>query len=188
MNLQTRPSLGFPGAVQPNFKKDDHKEDDEPESVFGKVMILFFKKQKSKVTEVETFLRQTHADCRTLSAYFGFEEGRKWEEVLMVFYQFRESFQKAIREMRIKRQKEQRKQSQNEKKSQLAGLIKNRPKKEEVVKKFNFSPDSPNGDGGQQSAAQSKSGAQGKGKASAMYAAYKNSQKQGASHSKKTWV
>ena len=106
-----------------------------------------------------------------------------------MFYQFRVQFNKAVREMEIKRQKEQRKQSQNEKKSQLAGLIKNRPKKEEVVKKFDFSPDSPSGNSQSQSRAQgNKTKAHGgKGKASAMYEAYKNSQKMGASHSKKAW-
>merc|ERR550525_2256401 len=201
---------GFPGSIQPAFMKKQHSpsptsnQDDDlgDDGMFGKVMILFFKKQRSSVTELETFLKKTRAESRALGAYFGFEEGRKWEEFLLVFHQFREQFSKAVREMNVRRQKEQRKQNQNEKKSQLAEAMKNRPKKEEVVRKFNFSPDADQenvhekGGGsvilGQQAkdakSAPKKSSNSSKGKASAMYAAYKNNQKQGVSHSKKTWV
>ena len=175
--------MGVPGKINPNFAKnndDDGKDDDETENMFGKVMILFHKKQNSKVTEVENFLKKTQQDCKKCAAYFGFEEGKKWEEVLVVFYLFREQFQKAVREMQIKRQKEQRKQNQNEKKNQLAAKLANQPKKEDVVKKVNMDLDNMSDDTGKDNDKRSSQ----KGKASAMYAAYKKSQKGNAAHKK----
>ena len=171
--------MGIPGKVNPNFAKDDGKEDDDTENVFGRVMMLFYKKQNSKVVEVENFLKKTQQDCKKMATYFGFEEGKNWEEVLVVFYLFREQFSKAIREMQIKRQKEQRKQNQNEKKNQLAAKLANQPKKEEVVKTLNMDLDS---DANPQQDSQKRTSQ--KGKASAMYAAYKKSQKGTAAHKK----
>merc|ERR1719461_2703558 len=108
----------MPGKIGVNFgKADDSKSEEMEENMFGKVMILFHKKQNSKVTEVETFLKKTQMDSKKLGQYFGFEEGKKWEEILIVFHLFREQFSKALRELTIKRQKEQRKQNQNDKKS-----------------------------------------------------------------------
>merc|ERR1712228_429708 len=70
--------MGMPGKVGLNFSKvDDSKSEDMEENMFGKVMILFHKKQNSKVTEVETFLKKTQMDRKKLSAYFGFEEEKK---------------------------------------------------------------------------------------------------------------
>merc|ERR1712187_824525 len=48
--------MGMPGKVGVNFGKQEddkkeNKEDDETENVFGKVMMLFYKKQNSKITE-----------------------------------------------------------------------------------------------------------------------------------------
>merc|ERR1712110_643708 len=170
--------MGMPGKVGINFGKvvDDSKSEDMEENMFGKVMILFHKKQNSKVTEVETFLKKTQMDCKKLSAYFGFEEEKKWEEVLLVFHLFREQFSKALRELTIKRQKEQRKQNQNEKKNKLA----KQPKKSEVVKTMNLDLDS-NQDGNDKKAAASSSQ---KGKASAMYAAFVKNKKGNLAHKK----
>merc|ERR1712151_211840 len=73
--------MGMPGKVGVNFgKQEDLKSDEMEENMFGKVMILFHKRQNSKVTEVETFLKKTQMECKKLSAYFGFEEEKKWEE------------------------------------------------------------------------------------------------------------
>merc|ERR1712176_1738985 len=166
--------MGMPGKVGGNFgKQDDTKMDDMEENMFGKVMILFHKRQNSKVTEVETFLKKTQMECKKLSSYFGFEEEKKWEEILMVFHLFRESFSKALRELTIKRQKEQRKQNQNEKKSQLAAKLAKQPKKSEVVKTMNLDLDS-NAD---QSDQQKTTSTSQKGKASAMYAAFVKNKK-----------
>merc|ERR1712019_282645 len=166
--------MGMPGKVGVNFgKQEDAKMDDMEENMFGKVMILFHKRQNSKVTEVETFLKKTQMECKKLSAYFGFEEEKKWEEILMVFHLFRESFSKALRELTIKRQKEQRKQNQNEKKSQLAAKLAKQPKKSEVVKTMNLDLDS-NAD---QSEQQKTTSTSQKGKASAMYAAFVKNKK-----------
>merc|ERR1719361_1768985 len=173
--------MGMPGKVGMNFGKvvDDSKSDEIEENMFGKVMILFHKKQNSKVTEVETFLKKTQMDCKKLSAYFGFEEEKKWEEVLLVFIYFREQFSKALRELTIKRQKDQRKQNQNEKKSQLAAKLAKQPKKSDVVKSMNMDLDS-NGIDNKTAAASSSQ----KGKASAMYAAFVKNKKGGAAHKK----
>eukprot|EP01083_Nonionella_stella_P198455 728591_1 len=70
--------MGGFGKVQPNFQKDEELKfelEDDEENAFGKVMILFHKKQKSKVTEVETFFKKIQVDVKKLSTYFGFEEG-----------------------------------------------------------------------------------------------------------------
>merc|ERR1711933_53842 len=166
--------MGMPGKIGVNFgKADDSKSEEMEENMFGKVMILFHKKQNSKVTEVETFLKKTQMDCKKLSAYFGFEEEKKWEEVLLVFHLFREQFSKALRELTIKRQKEQRKLNQNEKKNQLAAKLANQPKKSDVVKTMNLDLDS-NDDGNDKKSASSSSQ---KGKASAMYAAFVKNKK-----------
>ena len=114
-----------------------------------------------------------------MASYFGFEEGKNWEEILLVFHLFREQFCKAIREMQVKRQKEQRRQNQNEKKNQLAAKLANQPKKEEVVKTLNLDLDA---DDNPQQDTQKRSPR--KGQASAMYAAYKKSQKGNAAHKK----
>merc|ERR1711971_551215 len=68
--------MGLPGKVGLNFGKGkaDEKMDDIEENSFGKTMILFHKRQNSKVTEVETFLKKTQMECKKLSSYFGFEE------------------------------------------------------------------------------------------------------------------
>merc|ERR1712176_1186348 len=176
--------MGMPGKVGGNFgKQDDSKSEEMEENMFGKVMILFHKKQNSKVTEVETFLKKTQMDCKKLSAYFGFEEEKKWEEILLVFHQFRLQFGKALRELTIKRQKEQRKLNQNEKKNQLAAKLAIQPKKSDVVKTMNLDLDS-NEDGNDKKSTSSSQ----KGKASAMYAAFVKNKKSNAAHSTKTWV
>merc|ERR1712048_15770 len=120
----------------------------------------------------ETFLKKTQMDCKKLSAYFGFEEEKKWEEVLLVFHLFREQFSKALREMNIKRQKEQRKQNQNEKKNQLAAKLAKQSKKEDVVKSLNLDLDN---DSNPSETTEKRDSH--KGKASAMYAAFKKSKK-----------
>ena len=170
--------MGLPGKINPTFAREDSKDDDDTENMFGKVMLLFHRKQNSKVTEVENFLKKTQQDCKKMASYFGFEEGKNWEEILLVFHLFREQFCKAIREMQVKRQKEQRRQNQNEKKNQLAAKLANQPKKEEVVKTLNLDLD----DDSPQQDTQKRSPR--KGKASAMYAAYKKSQKGNAAHKK----
>eukprot|EP00483_Globobulimina_turgida_P000140 UN00140 len=134
--------LGGFGKVSPNFKKnavqdtkeDEDDDDDEIENVFGKVMMLFHKKQNSKVTEVETFLKRTQMDLKKMATYFGFEEGKKWEEIFVVFYLFREQFRKSLREMQIKRQKQQRKKNQKKTKDQLAAKLAHPPKKRRCCK------------------------------------------------------
>merc|ERR1712129_315015 len=106
-------------------------------------------------------------------------EEKKWEEVLTVFYLFRESFGKALREMNIKRQKEQRKQNQNDKKNMLAAKLAKQPKKSDVVKTMNMDLDS----SGDQKDQQKTSSSQ-KGKASAMYAAFVKNKKGTSAHKK----
>eukprot|EP01084_Bolivina_argentea_P158807 276634_1 len=168
--------LGGYGKVSVGMSAEEGKDDDEDETenVFGKVMMLFHKKQKSKVTEVETFLKKTQQETKKLGTYYGFEEGKKWEEILIVFYSFREKFMKALREQQIKKAKEQRKLNQNEKKNQLAAKLALQPKKEDVVKTLNLDMDLDADSNEEQKSTKSGSG---KGKASAMYAAFKKSKK-----------
>lgn len=177
--------MGLPGSYKPNFAKkapaaaavEDAKEDDLEENVFGKVMLIFSKGQNSKVTEVETMLKRTQIECKELATYFGFEDGKKWEEVLGVFYQFRERFMKAARELEMKRQKEERKQKQNETKQALQeGLLKRKDRKD--IPQLNKVVNPDDDEAAVATSSKAPTGA------SAMYAAFKKSKKSNAAHKK----
>eukprot|EP00485_Elphidium_margaritaceum_P001784 CAMPEP_0202694076 /NCGR_PEP_ID=MMETSP1385-20130828/8027_1 /ASSEMBLY_ACC=CAM_ASM_000861 /TAXON_ID=933848 /ORGANISM="Elphidium margaritaceum" /LENGTH=629 /DNA_ID=CAMNT_0049349857 /DNA_START=22 /DNA_END=1911 /DNA_ORIENTATION=+ len=177
--------MGLPSSVKPGFAKqlEVSSAEEETENVFGKVMIIFHKKQNSKVTEVENFFQKTQQECKKLATYFGFEEGKKWEEMLVVFYLFREQFQKAVREMQMRRQKEQRKQSQMEKKNMLEAKLANQPRKEEVMKTMHVDlDDKVNGKPTSEDANAKR--ASETSKASAMYAAFQKEKQGKAAHKK----
>eukprot|EP01084_Bolivina_argentea_P059611 108886_1 len=101
---------------------------------------------------------------------------------------FREQLIKSLRELMVRQEKEKRKQSQNEKKNQLAGKLAKRPPKEDiskVVKTVNMDDMDNKNDGDKES--NTKSGSS-KGKAQSMYADYMKKKKQtGPASNKNMW-
>lgn len=162
MELETYPTLssglGMPGKIIPSFMKGGKKsvnnklaadDEDEEENMFGKVMLLFYKKSNSKVTDVDTQLKTTQMQARKMAIFFGFEESKKWEEMLCIFDAFRDNFIKAQREILARRERKHRLDMQNEKRKALANKLAHRPPKH-TIKYAGFDGDASadNGDGG----------------------------------------
>eukprot|EP01084_Bolivina_argentea_P298861 515080_1 len=97
------PSLPFSStlAVEPyamlkapskSYEDETENDDDDEENVFGKVMLLFYKKSNSKILEVQSLIKTMQNSCDELRKYFVFAEDTSFEEILNVFRVFREQF------------------------------------------------------------------------------------------------
>ena len=149
-------------------------------------MLKFYKQSNSQVTEAENIVKKTQQNCKKLAIYFGFEESKKWEEILIIFQMFREKLIKTVRELRVKQEKEKRKASQNEKKNQLAAKLAKQPPKEQLANVITTVDLDGDGGGKAKSAKRESSKA---GKAQSMYADYlKNKKSSQPASNKNMWV
>lgn len=196
LRASMRPGIGNPGKIggiggmsasqtnighghnpsNASIASDSDLASEDVENMFSKLMLQFYKRANATVREVETLLKKTHQNTKKLCHFYGCDESTKWEDIFLIFNQFRDRFQKASRELGILAQKQKRKEMISQQKENLANKLKNRKNRQEVVNDTKNNVDLDNVDNKSNDKNAQSAAAQNKTKA--MYAKYMQKKKE----------